>query len=293
MHAAPRSLALVGLGAVGRRLAQRWQRAGIAVHAWAPSVPSRDRARAEGVSVAEDLASALTPAQAVVLCVGVAELAEAAESVARALPPLSADREPACLHTSGSLGPGVLAPLARLGCPTGTLHPLAAFAPDGAGPRLDGTWCAISGDERARAAASSLVAALGARTLLLDERETAPATYHAAAALLSNGTVALASLAFELAGHACRDREDARLAFQALLRATVDNLETRTPERALTGPVSRGDAATVRAHLGGLAGDPQTRALYLALSRRMLVLAERDGRLDAHSVHELERLLAP
>ncbi len=82
-----------------------------------------------------------------------------------------------------------------------------------------------------------------------------------------------------------------RLALIGLLRGTLENLERQSPERALTGPVSRGDVATVRRHLNALADKPEALALYRLLSHRMLGMAVRDGRLDAGAASTLERVL--
>jgi len=289
MRGAPTPLALIGLGSVGRRLALGWQRAGLRVAGHSPSSASRERARAEGLRVEDELAPALRGARCLVLCVGDVSLEQAATDVARALDPGQA---PICLHTCGHRGVSALAPLAARGCPTGTFHPLAAFASEGPGPALAEAWCAIGGDASARAAASELARALGARTFALREGEDAALRYHTAAALLANGTVALTSIAMDLAREACSEPGAARDAFLALLKSTLANLERAAPERALTGPVSRGDAATVRAHLAGLANDPAASELYRQLSRRMLELARRDGRIDAEALRALQGLLS-
>ncbi len=292
MHGGPNSLTLIGLGSVGLRLAQRWQQAGLQVRAHSRSVDSRARARAERVTVEDDFERALLDADSIVLCVADEQLdplvQRLAERFAKQVPESS---RPVVLHTTGSRSATLLAPLAALGCSTGTLHPLAAFAPEGPGPSLAGAWCAISGDERALGTAQQLVAALGARAFVLSETAGAAANYHAAAALLSNGTVALTSIALEVAQRAGRDPEVMRLALIGLLRGTLENLERQSPERALTGPVSRGDVATVRRHLNALADKPEALALYRLLSTRMLAMAVRDGRLDAGPASAVLRVL--
>ncbi len=289
MQGAPTPLALIGLGAVGRRLALAWQLAGLQVSTYSPSPASRERARAEGLEVHEEPGHAIRSARCLVLCVGDAFLAQSAKALARAL---EQGHAPISLHTCGSRGVSALEPLARRKCPVGTFHPLAAFTPHGPGPKLEGVWCAIGGDEPARTAATQLATALGARTFSLVASDEAALRYHTAATLLANGTVALASLALELAQQACLDPLEARGAFLSLLQGTLVNLEQRTPERALTGPVSRGDVETVRAHLHELAHDPATLAVYRSLSRRMFDLAQRDGRLGVEEARAMERLLA-
>ncbi|HTF87017.1 MAG TPA: DUF2520 domain-containing protein [Planctomycetota bacterium] len=290
MQGVPTPLAVIGLGSVGRRLALAWRDAGLSVAASSPRAASRDRARAAGLEVRDELARAVEGAKCIVLCVGDASLAQAASELAATLAP---GARPACLHTCGSRGASALAALAARGCPVGSLHPLASFAPEGPGPVLDGAWCAIGGDEAARDAAKQLASALGLWPLALKKEEDAALRYHTAATLLANGAVALASMAFELAQQACADPADARAAFQSLLAGSIGSLDQRTPEKALTGPVSRGDVETVRSHLHLLAADPPLLEAYKSLSKRMVELAQRDGRLREAQARAMDRLLNP
>jgi predicted short-subunit dehydrogenase-like oxidoreductase (DUF2520 family) len=68
-------------------------------------------------------------------------------------------------------------------------------------------------------------------------------------------------------------------AFVPLIRASVDNALELGPEAALTGPVARGDLATVAAHLAAL--DPTDRDAYRSLAREAARLAgQRDTAID-------------
>ena len=284
-------LALVGLGAVGLRLALRWQSAGLELRGFSRSRASRERARSHGLVCDDELVGAIDGARGIVLCVGAPAIPEVAEALAAVLRRRAAQELPVCLHTSGGQGSEPLGALRDLGCAVGSLHPLAAFAVDGAGPDLTKAWCAIDGQPRAREAAEQLTTALGARALVLSDAPDAALRYHAAATLLSNGTVALAAMAIELAGEACIEPEQARRAFLALLDGTVANLREASPERALTGPAARGESHSVRAHMELLADRPDMQAAYRALTRHMLALAQRDGRLSSEAARDVEREL--
>jgi predicted short-subunit dehydrogenase-like oxidoreductase (DUF2520 family) len=72
------------------------------------------------------------------------------------------------------------------------------------------------------------------------------------------------------------------------LRGTVANLE-RGPAAALTGPIRRGDVATVRRHLAALA--PEEQSLYRELGRVALRLAREAGLAD-EAAEAVERALA-
>jgi predicted short-subunit dehydrogenase-like oxidoreductase (DUF2520 family) len=208
-------------------------------------------------------------------------------SVAGALAELGLPAGTPVLHASGVLGVEALDAAAAAGLATGSIHPLVAVSdPVTGADRLCGAWYAVEGAPAARALAERWVAGLEGRTLSL--REGAKPVYHAAAVFASNYVVALLSVATRLLEEAGVPSEQARAAATSLARGAVEGVERLGPEAALTGPVSRGDEATVAAHLGRLsAGDA---ALYSVLARETLVLARRRG-LPADAAARLERLL--
>ena len=84
--------------------------------------------------------------------------------------------------------------------------------------------------------------------------------------------------------------EDALGILLPLVQGTLQNVKSFGPEMALTGPVVRGDVATVRKHLEALKRDPAAREVYAVLGKRILGLAARRG-LPAGRVRALKRLL--
>jgi predicted short-subunit dehydrogenase-like oxidoreductase (DUF2520 family) len=175
------------------------------------------------------------------------------------------DRRTVVLHVSGSATPPALDELRRAGHPVGTFHPLVPIAePAHARERLRGAWIGIDGDVAAKEAARELADRLDANTLVIPAGEKA--RYHAAAVLASNFPAVLAAIAAELMAAAGISTSDARGAVTALLRASVANLHEGEPAAVLTGPVARGDAATVRAHLAAIADDEVVLEVYRALS---------------------------
>jgi predicted short-subunit dehydrogenase-like oxidoreductase (DUF2520 family) len=164
--------------------------------------------------------------------------------------------------------------LARPDAAVGSLHPLQSLPSGELGcARLPGSWCAIDGPE----AVERLALTLGMRPFRV--RPAGRVRYHAAACTASNHLVALLGQVERLAADAGIPAE----AFLPLVRATVDNVADLGAADALTGPVARGDVATVAAHLEALPADE--RAAYRALAEAALRLAARDDR-------ELEDLLA-
>jgi predicted short-subunit dehydrogenase-like oxidoreductase (DUF2520 family) len=193
----------------------------------------------------------------------------------------------AVLHCSGLLDRSVLAPLEGNARGLGSFHPLQTLAGDSdAAHRLKAAFVALEGDAAAIAAGRQLAALLGMRPIeVAADRKP---LYHAAAVLLSNYTVALAAVAERLALAAGVPAEAAGRIYLPLLEGTLRNLEDMGPVSALTGPIQRGDAGTVRKHLAVL--DDGTRELYMILGREALELARRGG-LDPAKVRELETLL--
>jgi predicted short-subunit dehydrogenase-like oxidoreductase (DUF2520 family) len=108
-----------------------------------------------------------------------------------------------------------------------------------------------------------------------DLSESERALYHAAAVVASNHLVGLLGQVERLAASAGVPFE----AFAPLVRSSVANAFDVGPARALTGPVSRGDLATVEEHLRSL--DPGERDAYRALAREAARLTgRRDNALD-------------
>lgn len=190
------------------------------------------------------------------------------------------------LHLSGAFGSELLASLARLGHPTGSLHPLVALADADAASRLRGGWFGVEGAPAALAVARTIVAALQGRLLEVDGAGNA--LYHAAAVAASNYVVALLAVAERWMEMAGVNGTDARPALAALAASAVDSVERLGPAAALTGPVARGDVDTIRAHLARLSG--KDRHLYSVLAESALALARQRG-LDRASADGLAHLL--
>jgi predicted short-subunit dehydrogenase-like oxidoreductase (DUF2520 family) len=180
---------------------------------------------------------------------------------------------PVVLHCGGGHPAGEALGVLASAVSIGTLHPLLAIAD----PVRGAAWLArsifvLEGDERACAVGRSLVEALGARHLTLPAG--ALRLYHAAAVMASNHGAALIAAATELLTAAGVDPSLALPALLPLVASTLENLEALGPAEALTGPVRRGDPATVEAHLEAIAhAAPQHLALYAAGTRAAAALA--------------------
>ncbi len=180
----------------------------------------------------------------------------------------------AVVHCSGALGLDVLEAATARGAVPGGLHPLQTF-PAGASSTsavtlFQGIVCGVEAPEPLGGRLEALVERLGARSVRLEGVDRA--RYHAAAVLVSNHVVALMAAATRAWMSAGLPVETSRDACAPLLLAAAQNVQTLPLERALTGPVARGDTETVARHLEALAGEPDLAALYRALTRELLAL---------------------
>ena len=195
-------------------------------------------------------------------------------------------------HCSGALPSEALAEARdRCCCLIGSMHPLQTFATtDAAVARLPGAWCFCEGDATAVACLIKLAEAIGAHAARISpERKAA---YHAAAVVACNYFVALADAAAALAESAGLDRQTWLAAVEPMMRAAVENVAAIGPEKALTGPIARGDIQTVRRHLDALAGKGESiRRLYAGCGLQAVDLARRTRRISAETAAALADLL--
>jgi predicted short-subunit dehydrogenase-like oxidoreductase (DUF2520 family) len=192
----------------------------------------------------------------------------------------------AVVHVSGALDGAVLGSARARGAHVGVFHPLQAFVVGAPRSRFRGIQIGVEGDAELEARLSRLARRLGATPFSL--RGVDRAAYHAAAVFASNYVVALhsaAALAWQRAG---LPQAAARAALLPLTRGAVDAIAEHELVAALTGPLQRGDVASVERHLAALAGDAQTEQLYRALARELLRLPLA---LDAATRERLQRLL--
>jgi predicted short-subunit dehydrogenase-like oxidoreductase (DUF2520 family) len=180
------------------------------------------------------------------------------------------------LHASGATDPPEASALRALGHGVGTMHPLVPLAdPERAVHLLRDAWIGVDGDPRAIIAATALAARLGAHALTIPPGQKP--RYHAAAVFAANFPVVVAALAERLLEEAGVSEGEARAATIGLMGAAVSNLESGRPHDVLTGPIARGDVASVRGHLAVLADDAPALDAYVTLSRAALVLAHERG----------------
>ena len=270
------TVGVVGTGRVGAVLGAALARAGHTVVA-ASAVSQASRARAQdllpGVPVVE-VEQVLRRATLGLLTVPDDELGALVAGLASAG---AVQRGQLLAHTRGRHGLGVLEPAVREGALPLALHPVLPFA----GTRVDlerlhGTAFGVTAPEPLRPVAEVLVVEMGGEPVWLTEDQRP--LWHAALAHGANHLTTLVASSADLLRRAGVEAPDQVLG--PLLGAALDGA-LRSGDAALTGPVARGDAGTVRAHLEVLAAAaPEVLPSYVSMARLTADRALASGRLD-------------
>ena len=191
------------------------------------------------------------------------------------------------VHCSGACELSVLEPIVARGAQAACFHPLQAFPAGSGHERFVGVHVGIEADGAAFELLSSVARRLQAAPFSLAGVDRA--SYHAAAVFASNYLVAVQAAAtrvWELAG---LPAQTAWPALQPLAAGALSAICERSLAEGLTGPVARGDVATVERHLRALSEVPALAALYQQLGAQLLRLGKPD---DIHKQRSLQRLFA-
>jgi predicted short-subunit dehydrogenase-like oxidoreductase (DUF2520 family) len=179
-------------------------------------------------------------------------------------------------HCSGAKSSAALLAAAEQGALTASVHPVRSFAdPDSVARDFAGTWCGVEGEPRALLMLEPALEAIGARAVAIDA--AAKSVYHAASVFASNYLVTVLDAALRAYQAAGIPEQVARELARPLATETLDNVLRLGPRAALSGPIARGDLATVARQQAALDGwDGPTGQLYRALADATTALARRD-----------------
>lgn len=192
-------------------------------------------------------------------------------------------------HTSGLLPARVLEPLQQKGALIASLHPVQSF-PSKKTPlsQFRSISFGLEGDKKALVLARGLVCQLGSRAVVIPEE--AKPLYHAAFSFASNFLVILLDAAASLLSQVKIPRDRAARMLFPLLQGTLRNVKNLDTAGSLTGPLVRGDAASVGAHLDALKRLPRQAEIYRKLSLLGLEMARKRG-LSLKKVRALKNRL--
>jgi predicted short-subunit dehydrogenase-like oxidoreductase (DUF2520 family) len=259
------TIAIIGAGSLGTALAISLRASGYRVTEILSRAQraSRERSRALAHTVgarAGVVGNDECTADVIWLCVPDREI----RNYAKLLAPSGQWSGRVVLHSSGALTSDELAALRKRGAAVASAHPLMTFVP-GESPSLTAVPFAIEGDPAAMRIARRIARDLGAAPFEIEK--ASKAAYHAWGAFASPLLVSLLVTAERVAGEAGISRMSARKMMLPILRQTLENYAQHGPAGALSGPIIRGDSATLTKHLKVLRRLPEAKEIYLALSR--------------------------
>jgi predicted short-subunit dehydrogenase-like oxidoreductase (DUF2520 family) len=268
------TIAIVGAGSLASFLAVALDAAGFTITEIVARASPQSRRKARKLAVrvgaqAVTASSAALDAALLWFCVPDREIRGAACALADRLVARAAQNVKIrfALHSSGALSSRELAPLRTAGAKVASVHPLMTFVA-GARPSLIGVPFAVEGDAAATRVASRIVRQLGGESFALPASRKA--AYHAWATMTSPLLLAYLVTLEEAARAAGFSRQAARRASLPIIRQTLANYSRLGPARSFSGPLVRGDAATVAKHLAALKKQPGPRAVYVALAQAAL-----------------------
>ena len=284
------SVSIIGAGVVGRALGRLLREKGYTILA----VASRSNASVrQAIEFIGEGRAARTPAAAAKSS-DIVLITTSDGAIRTVCDHVTADkgfkRGSVVLHFSGALGSSALTSAHERKAHVASLHPLQSFpSAEEALKRMKGTVFTFEGDEEAEPAAAALVKALGGKMIAIDA--SAKALYHAACCVISNYAVSIMDLGLVLLELTGFSREQAQKAVMPLLKGTVGNIDDLGVPAALTGPVARGDTATIERHLEALRPMPrEIRRLYCELGLYTLRVAQRKSPLDQTAARHMWHL---
>lgn len=174
-------------------------------------------------------------------------------------------------HCSGALSSDSFSGADEAGVFCCSVHPMLPFSNKfSSSEPLEHAFFTVEGHPTAIQTIRGLLTSCGNTVCEIDA--AVKPSYHAAASILSNQVIAVLDFGYQLLEACGFSREEARRASAGLVQTNLNNVLANGCTAALTGPIERGDTATVKKHLACLS-EADAR-LYRMLGARLLVLAQ-------------------
>jgi len=194
-------------------------------------------------------------------------------------------------HMSGAHPSVILSRAEDLGAAVFSLHPLQAFAQeDKAVADLTSTWFSLDGTDPRIDQVADMLDRIGNPHFRISPENKR--LYHLSACIISNYLVTLLQVGMTALEKSGITPKEGLTAMLPLIQGTIANVVQMGPAKALTGPIARGDATTIRNHLAAL--DEQQlidlKAFYSYFGLKTLELAKQDVLKESSKVEALKRL---
>ena len=298
------TISIIGPGKVGTAIGRLAVRAGYRVVAIAGR--SKAHARAAAMTIGHNPAVTTPDVAAAIGQVVLLTVPDAAiEPLCRELAAAGAFGAGTIVaHCCGAMGSEILRSARELcHCRIASVHPLMTFPTARAAiETMRGAYFFCEGDAGALGALERLARNIGGIPVRLGAvpgrggKQRPPAgdvkaLYHACACVASNYLVSVMDAALSLAKRAGIDRPTAWIALAPLIEATLNNITRLGAAKALTGPIARGDAETVRRHIRAIGRDRELLALYRQLGLWTVGLALRNKNIAPAKATILRNIL--
>ena len=196
------------------------------------------------------------------------------------------------IHMSGALSSKELESLSERGSGTYSLHPLLSFADiEKSAHMLANTIFTLEGNGVEFESVTRLLEGVGNKVYTIEESQKT--LYHAAACTASNYIVALVDFAACMLKSAGIDEKGALEMIGELSRGTLSNVIQMGIDDSITGPISRGDAGTVKRHMDKIArqNDCDLMKMYSVMGKKTLEISKRKKLRDTARAYDIEKIL--
>ncbi len=259
------TVSVVGPGNLGSALALNLSRAGYEIRHLV--VGSRDKVPSRTVKSARRLKAKVIRLGKVSLDTDLVWITVPDDAISVVAAQLAATQDwkgVTVFHSSGALTSEVLAPLRAKGARVASVHPGMTFVRQSM-PRLKDVPFGVEGEAAAVRLAKKIIRDLGGISFPI--KAESKVLYHAFDAFASPMVIALMTALEQVGKAAGIKSSDLRVMAAPLLKQTLNNYLEHGAAAAFSGPLIRGDVATVRRHLTALKQAPQAREVYVSLSR--------------------------
>lgn len=195
------------------------------------------------------------------------------------------------VHTSGSRSANVFKALEELGAYGISIHPLQTIAnPQEGIKNITGSLFAVDGNNNAFGLAKEIVDALEGEVFFIDSNQKP--LYHLAAVIACNYFVTLMDKSVNLFREVNIEEKMGTIGLIKLVKGTLNNIERLGPQDALTGPIARGDIATIKDHIEAMKKySPDTLQLYKTMGLYTTELAIKKGSLERDTARKIKEIL--
>lgn len=194
------------------------------------------------------------------------------------------------IHMSGAHSTELFSKAKEIGIKAFSIHPLQAFAnEDEALIQLKNTYFSIEGDLEDRMIINYIFDRI--KNPYFEIETDKKSIYHSSACVFSNYLVTLMDLGLELFSAAGIDKEVGFKSVEPLIVSTIENIKKLGPEKAITGPISRGDIKTIEGHIEKIKiNSKDNLKAYRFLGLETLKLSKKYKLKDSKKINDIKKL---